>query len=83
MLSLRLLSLLLLLSSQHNRSHQCSNAGQRAKADYAGQGVWNSKAAAEARKYGKVHSPAGSAATSDGTYPPVEEWYADLSPCMN
>ena len=49
-------------------------AGQTAKADYAGIGVWNMKAAAEARKFGEVQTPAGSAATPDGRYPPVEEW---------
>lgn len=53
-------------------------SGHKAKAVYAGQGVWNSKAAAEARKYGEVQTPAGSAATPDGRYPPVEQWYVKL-----
>ncbi|DBA68540.1 hypothetical protein WJX79_008013 [Trebouxia sp. C0005] len=48
--------------------------GENAKADYAGQGVWNLKAAAEARKFGEVHMPAGSIANGEGAYPPVEEW---------
>ncbi|DBB11597.1 hypothetical protein WJX82_002752 [Trebouxia sp. C0006] len=48
--------------------------GDNAKADYAGQGVWNLKAAAEARKFGEVHMPAGSTANGEGAYPPVEEW---------
>lgn len=48
--------------------------GHKAKAVYAGQGVWNSKAAAEASKYGEVQTPAAAAATADGTYPPVQEW---------
>lgn len=48
--------------------------GENAKADYAGQGVWNLKAAAEARKFGEVHMPAGSTANREGAYPPVEEW---------
>ena len=50
-------------------------AGAKAKADYAGQGVWNLKAAAEARKFGEVHIPPGSVANSEGAYPPVEQWY--------
>jgi len=52
------------------------HAGENAKADYAGQGVWNLKAAAEARKFGEVHMPAGSTANGEGAYPPVEEWCA-------
>lgn len=48
--------------------------GENAKADYAGQGVWNLKAASEARKFGQVRIPPGSDATPDGAYPPVEEW---------
>jgi len=55
------------------------HAGENAKADYAGQGVWNLKAAAEARKFGEVHTPAGSTANGEGAYPPVEEWCAILS----
>ena len=55
------------------------HAGENAKADYAGQGVWNLKAAAEARKFGEVHIPAGSTANREGAYPPVEEWCAFLS----
>ena len=55
------------------------HAGENAKADYAGQGVWNLKAAAEARKFGEVHMPAGSTANGEGAYPPVEEWCAFLS----
>ena len=55
------------------------HAGENAKADYAGQGVWNLKAAAEARKIGEVHMPAGSTANGEGAYPPVEEWCAFLS----
>ena len=56
------------------------HVGENAKADYAGQGVWNLKAAAEARKFGDVHMPAGSTANGEGAYPPVEEWCAFLSP---
>lgn len=48
--------------------------GKNAKADYAGQGVWNLKAAAEAGKFGEVRIPPGSDATSEGSYPPVEDW---------
>ncbi len=55
------------------------HAGDNAKADYAGQGVWNLKAAAEARKFGEVHMPAGSTANGEGAYPPVEEWCAFLT----
>ena len=49
-------------------------AGSNAKADYVGQGVWNLKAAAEAKKYGQIETPASGAATADGQYPPVEQW---------
>jgi len=55
------------------------HAGDNAKADYAGQGVWNLKAAAEARRFGEVHMPAGSTANGEGAYPPVEEWCAFLT----
>lgn len=48
--------------------------GASAKADYAGQGVWNLKAASEARKFGEVHIPAGSVASEEGAYPPVDQW---------
>ena len=52
----------------------CGYVGENAKADYAGQGVWNLKAASEAAKFGQVRIPPGSDATPDGAYPPVEEW---------